>query len=41
MEIGVGGMSIEADRVVEGDFKLLALVSQLNDLTTKFSEVEN
>uniref|UniRef100_M1D9Z1 Integrase core domain containing protein n=1 Tax=Solanum tuberosum TaxID=4113 RepID=M1D9Z1_SOLTU len=37
----VGGKSIEADREVEGDLKLTALVSQLNDLTTKIPEVEN
>lgn len=35
------GKSVEADQEVEGDFKLNALISQLNDLTTEISEVEN
>jgi len=41
MTEGVGGKPVEADQEVEGDFKIAALVSQLNDLTTKISEVEN
>ena len=41
MTEGVGGKPVEADQEVEGDFTLAALVFQLNDLTTKISEVEN
>ncbi|KAH0689081.1 hypothetical protein KY289_016439 [Solanum tuberosum] len=38
---GRGGKSIEINQSVEGDSKLKALVSQLNDLATKIKEVEN
>jgi len=34
---GVGGKPVEADQEVEGDFKIAAMVFQLNDLTTKIS----
>uniref|UniRef100_M1DUU3 Uncharacterized protein n=1 Tax=Solanum tuberosum TaxID=4113 RepID=M1DUU3_SOLTU len=41
MAEGVGGKSVEADREVRGDLKLTVLVSQIIDLTTKISKVEN
>ena len=37
----VGGKSVEVDQEVESNFIIVALVSQLNDLNTKISEVEN
>lgn len=37
----MGGKLVKADREIEADFKLTALVSQLKDLTTKIFEVEN
>uniref|UniRef100_M1DP70 Integrase core domain containing protein n=1 Tax=Solanum tuberosum TaxID=4113 RepID=M1DP70_SOLTU len=41
MTKGVGVKPVEADQEVKGDFEIAALVSQLNDLTTKICEVEN
>uniref|UniRef100_M1D935 Putative plant transposon protein domain-containing protein n=1 Tax=Solanum tuberosum TaxID=4113 RepID=M1D935_SOLTU len=41
MAEGSGGKLAEANQEVEGDFKLAALVTQLNDLATKISKVEN
>lgn len=38
---GRGGKSVEVNQEVEGDYKLTALVSQLNDLAIKIYEVEN
>ena len=35
------GNLVEANREVEGDFELTAFVSQLNNLTTRISKVEN
>uniref|UniRef100_M1DNS2 Integrase core domain containing protein n=1 Tax=Solanum tuberosum TaxID=4113 RepID=M1DNS2_SOLTU len=40
MAEGKGGKSVEVNQEVEGDFKLTALVPQLNDLATNISEVE-
>ena len=36
-----GGKSAMVNQEVEGDFLLVVLVTQLNDLATKFSEVQN
>uniref|UniRef100_M1DSP8 Uncharacterized protein n=1 Tax=Solanum tuberosum TaxID=4113 RepID=M1DSP8_SOLTU len=41
MAKGSGGKLAEANQEVVGDFKLAALVTQLNDLATKISKVEN
>uniref|UniRef100_M1D8U8 Uncharacterized protein n=1 Tax=Solanum tuberosum TaxID=4113 RepID=M1D8U8_SOLTU len=38
---GRGGKSVEINQGVEGDSKLKALVSQLNDLATKIKEMVN
>ena len=41
MKKGVGVKPVEAYQEVESNFIIAALVSQLKDLTTKISEVEN
>ena len=41
MAEGSGGKFVEVRVEVEGDFILSAIVTQLNDLTTKISKVEN
>jgi len=41
MTKGVGAKIVEAGKEVDSDFTVVALVSQLNDLTIKISEVED
>uniref|UniRef100_M1DIR6 Integrase core domain containing protein n=1 Tax=Solanum tuberosum TaxID=4113 RepID=M1DIR6_SOLTU len=41
MAEGSGGKLARMNQEVEGDFKLVALTTQLNDLATKISKVEN
>uniref|UniRef100_M1CER9 Uncharacterized protein n=1 Tax=Solanum tuberosum TaxID=4113 RepID=M1CER9_SOLTU len=41
MAEGSGGKLVETNQGVEREFKLTALVTQLNNLASKISEVEN